>query len=152
LYQLIAQVLGLSVMAVCTVLLLRPLGEMSKAQLIRHAILLGIAGTGLLIIYPEVAPFLGLAFFGYVAVSLIRRKLEARQLAVVVFVGGIIALVLMRSYALDAVRLILYQTKSGAADTNKLDPRLALFPYYLLPEGLADFWGLLRVAQWAEDP
>jgi hypothetical protein len=155
LYQLIAQVAGLMLLAATAVLLLRPFAGMGRGDLVRHSILLGISGGGLLIVYPEVVPFLALAWLGYLVLGVARRRTVLGPSLLAVLIAAAVAAALTRTYAIDSVTYLLNQVRTAAAPVVKaqmVDLQTALFPYYLLPEGLGDFWGFLRIARPEEEP
>ena len=155
LYQLIAQVAGLMLLATTAVLLLRSFAGMRRGDLVRHSILLGISGGGLLIVYPEVVPFLALAWLGYLVLGVARRRAALGPSLLAVLIAAVVALALTRTYAIDSVTYLLNQVRTAAApvvEAQMVDLQTALFPYYLLPEGLGDFWGFLRIARPEEEP
>src|SRR5262249_43920474 len=77
LYQLLAQVPGLALLAACAVFYLRPLDEIGRQPALRHGTLLAVLAAGLMLMYPEVIPFLGLAFL----VGLAANRAQWRGLA-----------------------------------------------------------------------
>src|SRR4051812_21196001 len=96
LYQLIAQVCGLALLSAGATLVLR-LREAGVPwrRWGREALLLGIFGAGVLVIYPEISPFLGLSYIIYMAVAIARRKTQFWPVARVAIVATVIALLLI---------------------------------------------------------
>ncbi|HZS07233.1 MAG TPA: hypothetical protein VFD58_20520 [Blastocatellia bacterium] len=107
--------------------------------------------------YPEVSPFLFLAFVLYVAAGLLQRGLAVGKLMIGAGTAFITWVVLLNSYWLIAVGYI-----AGAVETSsrsvRVDPASemmgteSLFPYFLVPGGLADFWGFQSIADFPSEP
>ncbi|HEV7301549.1 MAG TPA: hypothetical protein VGN72_19450 [Tepidisphaeraceae bacterium] len=150
-YQLIAQVAGLSILTLLAALLLRPLHTVQGRHVWRYGILTGIAGAGLLVIYPESAPFLGVSLVGYQVVQIVRRRGRApwRRVTGVVLFAAVVVAVMMQTYSVNAVLFLLDQVQTGSANT---DVQVKLFPYYLLPSGLANLWNLQMIATLPLEP
>lgn len=68
-YQLIAQVGGLSLLCVAVTLLFRPLATKPLSQLIISNVIAGVIIAALLIWYPEVLPFLVLGWLLYMVLA-----------------------------------------------------------------------------------
>src|SRR5581483_5466613 len=122
-YQLLAQVAGLSLLAGCAALLLRPFGTeqsqkdssvpgaapfdsgvRSAGAWIRQAITLGVLISSMLIVYPEVFPFLGLSFVAYEVVTWRRRTLSSRVREIAV--AGVVVGLLLNVYLLAVFRFL----------------------------------------------
>ena len=142
-YQLIAQSSGLAILAVNILLLCRPFDGLTRGQLARHAVLVGVVLTTQLLMYPEVNPFLGAGFFVFTAVGLFRRRLKAAPLGWVLGVGGVTTLVLLNTYTYDALA---FMASQGGQASQSDQPETTMFPFFLLPSGLANLWGLERIA------
>ena len=147
-YQLIAQVVGLSIVATVAAMILRPFDGLPANKLVRHGILVAIIGAGQLLIYPEVSPFLGLAFFLYTFVVFIKDPRKVVPLLAVVFVAAAGAFVILRIYAIEAVNFLLAQSQATHGDITVRGIQRTLFPYYMVPKGLADLWGFQRIGSW----
>jgi len=65
LYQLLSQTLGIGVFLGTSTVLLRPIMVRNRNQFIRQSILIGILFSALLLIYPEMLPFLGCSVLLY---------------------------------------------------------------------------------------
>jgi hypothetical protein len=112
--------------------------------LIRHGLLVAVVLSTQLLVYPEVNPFLAAGFAVYTGVGLARRRLRVKPLVGVLAAGAVFTLVILNAYMYDALVFMLSQ--KGQA-TFADDPEKTLFPFFLIPTGLANFWGLLRIAQ-----
>ncbi len=149
LYQLIAQVAGVGLICTCGVLMMRPFDGWSRQDLTKYSILIGIVVAGLAILYPEVLPFWALAYLVYLSVGLLRKRLPGRPLARAAIIAAAASIVILNRYAPTAVYYLLQQAHTGRASE---DPRYTLFPYYLMPSGLANLWGFQPVATTFPEP
>jgi hypothetical protein len=169
LYQLIAQVGGLALLAANLTLTLRSFIRMSVPGAIRHGLLTGIVGAGFMVVYPELVPFFGLSFGLYLLVSsltLIRRRCSSelsnsaperrgflhslvmpdlwpasRPFWVVFGTAAIAMTLILNIYLLQGISFLLDQV-SGQITRRDSDVIAPLFPYYLVPSGPAYLWGI----------
>lgn len=148
-YQLIAQVSGLGLLAGCIALLLRPFKGMKTKTKVLHCVLSSILISGLLITYPEVSPFLILAFLLYALIGIIQRRLTLKPLFTILSGIGLGSLVILNTYLIDVVRFLIPQTSGGLRIS---DPTNLLFPYLLIPSGLANLWGMQSIAKLTPEP
>jgi hypothetical protein len=139
--QLIAQVVGLAILAGLAVLLLRPFDGWTIAETLREGLLTGILGTSLLVVYPEVIPLIGLGFILH-RVLLWRDSIRAwRPLAGCLAVAIAVWLGVLNVNALRPVEFLFAQAVRG-----EVVIRLStIFNYYLMPAGLANLWGFVPV-------
>src|SRR5207244_696787 len=116
-------------------LLLRPAAAGAVVRNVRIGVLVGGLGASLVIVYPEVLPLLGLTYVVYALISLVRRSLQPvasfQMLGSATFTG----LGLTNFYLIDAVLFMSIQLNGGLRPS---DPYSYIFPYFLLPSGLAD--------------
>jgi hypothetical protein len=148
LYQVIAQVIGLAVLATNGTVMLRSFDGLTRGQIIRHGILVGITGAGQAILYAEVFPFLFLAFCAYMLASALRREKPWRILPVL-GIGILVGLVLIRMYAYTVYTYIVLQSAGGSLGD---DPLKVLMPYFLVPAGLANLWGFQHITNLGYEP
>lgn len=143
-YQLIAQVAGLSMLACAACMLLEPNRNHPWRVRTKRAILSGVlcAATG--VTYPEVLPFLILGFGLMHARALWRREETIGALASIAGVLVAVCLLLWNKFTDCIPTFLLLQLKHG---THTSSAAHMLFPYYLVPSGLASFWGFLPVAR-----
>ena len=149
LYQLISQVGGLALLVGCAAVLLRPFGGMRARAAARHGALVAILTSALFVMYPEVAPFLILSFGLYTLIGVIRRRLEIRPLLIALGIASVSIVALLNSYTVTAIYFLIGQVSSGIAAA---DVQILLFPYYLIPSGLADLWGLQSIVALSPEP
>lgn len=149
-YQLIAQVAGLGFLCASVALLFHsPPNVSTRALLGRHAALV-LVMAGLFVWYPELLPFLGLGWLAYIAMLAWRDRGGAKRAIVSALVAGVMLVVILNAYSWDAVRFMLSQAQSQgglSAAQNAIAADLAesWFPYFLLPSGLANLWGLMPI-------
>lgn len=148
-YQVIAQVVGLALLAATAAVVLRPFTGVPRAEIARHGVLVGLLGVGVMILYPEVLPFLALSFLLYLGIDWARRREAPRALLTIAGVGAALALVVLNLHLLTVFRYVTGQTAGGTVGD---DPANSLMPYFLIPRGLANFWGLQSIVQLAREP
>jgi hypothetical protein len=143
LYQLIAQVLGLALLAGCAIVLMQPLEGKSRSAERRHGLLTGLLVAALLLVYSEVFPFLAIAFVVYLTVGLCRRAFPLRPLVRMLAIAGLTSVVLLNERLPGPLLFLCDQMKHATEYQEKL---ISLFPYYLVPRGLANLWGFQPLA------
>jgi hypothetical protein len=146
LLQVIGQVPGIAFLIGGVVLLCRPFRGMSRPALVRHGVLAGLVAAGHVLIYPESVPFLVLGFAGYQLVRCRRDGLPWRELLPVLGSAAVVCAVCLRGYLLEAALFFHGQQSVGLTSTA------SLFPYFLVPGGLANLWGLLPLAATLPEP
>ena len=145
LYQLIAQVWGLALLSCCVAMLMRPLERMDRSRLIKNAALAALAVSALVISYPEIVPFV-VAPTGIFVLRTSRRKAWRGRLAAYGLVT-VFSLLLINTYTRVAAGFLAIQLFKGVGGNQAL-----LFPYFLVPSGLANFWGMLPIQIKGSDP
>jgi hypothetical protein len=149
-YQLAPQTGGLALLCAATTLFVESLRPARVRQAFGASALLAIVVSAMLLMYPELTPFLVLGGGLYVAILLFQRRLALRQ----VFRNELIAicaLVLVLNVQL-VYAIVFLINQLGAGLSANLQPcsddlsRVcngmdSLFPYFLVPSGLADLWG-----------
>ncbi|MBI5689435.1 MAG: hypothetical protein HZC55_05005 [Verrucomicrobia bacterium] len=142
LYQLIAQVGGVGLLLAATAILTSRLPA-QRRRLFPAIATLSLLGSGLAIFYPEVTAFAVLAAVVCTALESIR----ARSWPVVrlsLFLYGIVGVILLlRHNLLSYVFTILLQMGQGF---RSVDLSLSLFPYFMIPTGLANLFGLMPLS------
>jgi hypothetical protein len=150
-YQLIAQVGGLAVLAAILALTARThfprhlLGQLRLAG--ASALLL----AGLCIYYPELLPFYVIGWVLYMMLQMRSTHHGIKGLGPTVGLALLFVLVLLRHNVLSTVVTLLGQaqyTMNGAAKTNSI----SLFPYFLMPAGPAFFFGLDVIVSTYSEP
>jgi hypothetical protein len=162
-YQLIAQVLGLGLLCACAVVLFTPLSPplfppaeqrvtgLVRGSIVRHAILIAFVVSAFLVSYPEVAPFLGAAFILHVGLRIVPKRHTVNWRAALLGIGmvGLLSLAFLNMYVIDLFR---YSINQADAISTVNTTGVLIFPYYLIPSGLADLWGLQSIDRLPAEP
>lgn len=138
--QLIAQDFGLALLATATALLCVPLETIAnsgRGGWPRFLALAIIVLASFVLVYPELVPFLGLAFIAYHGARTIRNPRRAVPVLALVAIGLVGAAVLLQGFLLDLI-VFLFEQFTHAVGGGGSAVR---FPYFLVPSGLAAFWG-----------
>lgn len=141
LYQLIAQVGGLALMlAALALLTARPPGR-SRPRLLARAVPAALTGAALALVYPEVSPFAILGFVLVVGIEWLReRRLPGARIVLLEYTLLLWA-VFLRFNLVSYIYTLSNQFTSGFRHS---DLALSLFPYFLIPSGLASIFGFQR--------
>ncbi|MDB6166355.1 MAG: hypothetical protein JWQ83_1495 [Lacunisphaera sp.] len=147
-YQLIAQVAGLGLLlAVGTLLFLPPPRRWLRG--IGWWFVTGLCSATLCITYPEVSPFVGLAYLLHLFLLLLRRPQAARLRLAWGVLAAILCVLLLRENIFSYI-IILFGQLDGA--TAHAAAAAYLFPYFLVPSGLANLFGWLPLEQTVREP
>ncbi len=142
LYQLIAQVGGLSLLLASTAVLTARLPS-TRRRLMPHVAVLSIIGAAFAVFYPEVTAFAVLTTLVIGGLEWFRtRAFPTARLGLVMY-GIVGVVILLRHNILSYLFTILYQFGSGF---RTVDLKLSLFPYFLIPTGLANLFGFLPLS------
>ncbi len=147
LYQLIAQVLGLSLLIAVGTLFQAFFVKKLNYRLYRQSFLLSLIACALLISYPEIIPILGLACIVYFVVFLFKGWRPSRSFSFLILLCLIECLILLNTYWINIASFLHYQATAGFTN-GKGD----LFPYFLVPSGVADLWGLMPLCTVFREP
>ena len=139
LYQLIAQAGGLCLMLTAIALLTADLRIRRRLRLLALAVPTAFVGAALAVFYPEVAPFAVLTVGLYATVQWIRTRRFPGALAVLLEYSLVGLLVLLRHNLLSFIYTLGGQFVSGV---KHVDLSLSIFPFFLIPSGLASVLGL----------
>jgi hypothetical protein len=134
--QLLGQVLGLLLLSLSCVLFLGPFYRLGRNALARFALLASAVVAVFVLSYPELLPFLALAFIVYHGVGARDVRPFVGRGFLVLLAIGIVAIVLIVP---DAGALLAFMSSQAQGSTERLYSEL--FPYFLIPSGLAAFWG-----------
>ncbi len=136
--QLLAQVLGLGVMAALLALLLRPELHRGKGASVAELVPIGILAAGLMLGYLELVPEIGLVYLVYLVVLATRRRLGRAALIRLWLPAAAIAIVLLNSYFFTELSFLRVQSQHGLS-AGTYPP---LFGYALVPSALPGVVGL----------
>ncbi len=146
-YQLLAQVFGLPLMAAATLLIL----DVPPRPDVRSILLASVASTGLAMVYPEVTPFLVLGVALYIGARLLRRSLSWGTAAVWLGSIGALTILFLNLYLRNYLAVVEARVVQSAAPEN---PKffIELFPFYLIPSGLPNLFGIYSSVQTIPEP
>ena len=153
LYQLIAQVGGLAILVCSLVLLLRDQSKYNFMQRVIKNIPLAIVLITFVIYYTEIIPFLGAIWILYLIHEYRYNKANYKSTLINALILIIIALLVLQESFFRYALFLWAQLGQYIVDTppvvNRFEfapnPDVIVFPYYLIPSGLANIWGLLPI-------
>ena len=149
LYQLIGQVGGLGLVTAAVTLMYRPIEGRFDLTLVRRSIPAAIVFSSIFVWYPEVLPFFGIGWLLYIVLVLKYRSQHTARVVVPTLIVGTLVVLTLNKYAVDAIRFMFAQASSGM---KSADPNFSLFPYFLVPSGIAAFWGLIPIVGVTNEP
>jgi hypothetical protein len=150
-YQWIAQVYGLSLLAAAATLFMFLSAEVRGSRVLKQGVLIGLVFSAAMVVYTEMVPMLGLACVFYLVRQFMKRRMlpDFRQYAI----AGLVCIIALNSYLWAAVTYMFSQTRSGTSAHFGSDAGGAvMYPFFLLPSGLANFWGLFPYYKIPGDP
>jgi hypothetical protein len=142
--QLIAQTIGIALLAGAGTLLLESVREARWRTIAKRSALTAVLCSALCVGYPEVLPFLAGAFGLAHTLALWRRSETLASLARSVACALVGIVLLLNNFADSFLGFLLFQIKTGLHRYGDVGE---LFPYYLVPSGLATYWGFTALAQ-----
>ncbi len=149
LYQLIGQVGGLALLTAAVTLMYRPIQIENFLRVAIGSVPAALIFASVFVWYPEVLPFFGLGWILYVMLlAKFREGRPWRVLLPALIVGGLVLLALNK-YVIAALLFMLGQASGGL---QSADLSTVLFPYFLVPSGIAAFWGLIPIAGDLREP
>lgn len=149
LYQLIGQVGGLALLTAGVALTYRTPHFKNNFELVLGSVPAVLIFASIFVWYPEVLPFFGLGWILYTAFVLIFRRQSAWPLLKPALVVGVLVLVALNKYVIAALTFMLGQASGGM---QSAEVSSVLFPYFLVPSGIAAFWGLIPIAGDIHEP
>lgn len=141
LYQLIAQVFGLSLLIASMTVIMRPIGRMGRLRLLQTALLSALLIAAIIVSYPEVLPFLVLSLVIFSGILILKRNSWRPML---LYYASTIAflILIVNTYIRPALLFFTSQLFYGVKGSKE---QSYIFPYYLIPSGLANFWGMYPI-------
>lgn len=139
-YQLIAQVFGLSLTAAAACLFMWDPVSLRRISYLKYGLLTGLVFSACLVVYTEVVPILGLACTLFLVQRFVRRRPPQGILCYVI--ATVCSVAFLNSYLLAAVRFLVGQTAAGTSNRfGSAEAGPVIFPFFLLPAGMGQFWG-----------
>ena len=139
-YQLIAQVFGLSLLAACAVLLMGRNRNPVRRLVWKKAVLVAVVFSAAMVVYSEMIPFLAFACVLFWGVQLVKNRFLAGAQSLLI--AAILTVVFLNSYAPASLKYMVSQARHGSGHFASVQDAPVLFPFFLLPSGLAQFWGI----------
>jgi hypothetical protein len=155
LYQLIGQVGGLGLLTAAVTLAYRPFLFKSIRQVASATVPAALVLSAIFIWYPEVLPFFGLGWLVYLGILFHQDRRKAFSVIKIAIVAGLLMLILLNQYVLTAILFMFNQAFSHYAlgqAVEVADMSHVLFPYFLIPSGLAALWGLIPISASIKEP
>lgn len=149
LYQLIGQVGGLALLVAAVTLMYRPAHTKKVSRIINSCVPATLIFAGIFIWYPEVLPFFGLGWIVYTLLAIIFKRQSASKMLTPAIIVGALVLIGLNQYVVEALRFMLGQVSGGM---HSADAGAVLFPYFLVPSGIAAFWGIIPIAAYVPEP
>ncbi|MGD1032635.1 MAG: hypothetical protein ABSA05_16015, partial [Opitutaceae bacterium] len=139
LYQLIAQVAGMCLLVTLVALLTAHMATRRRLRVAAYAVPASILGAALCIFYPEVTPFCILTVGLFLVLKGVRtRRLPGAQIVLLEY--SIVGTILLLRY--NFISYIYTLANQYVGGTKHVDLSLSLFPFFLIPSGLASTFGL----------
>jgi hypothetical protein len=136
---LLAQVAGLALLALACNLWLSPFQRLEASALRRWVVLTGLVSAAFALTYPEAVPFLALALLVHNATAPSRLRARGLTAAKAASAAVLVAGALVTPELVGTVGYILRQATQSVGSMQHQE----LFPYFLLPSGLAALFGLI---------
>jgi len=136
--QLFGQILGLLLLCLGCTLYLSPFYRLARGALIRFALLASAVLAVLILSYPEVLPFLALAFIVHHCIGV--RDIGpfvVRGFFSLLAIGGITVALTVP----DAAALLAFMFNQVLVSAGAMRRYDVVFPYFLIPAGWAKLWG-----------
>jgi hypothetical protein len=147
--QLIGQVGGLalatSFAAICFV---PTLNKKFNLSLLFSAVPGGVLLAGIIVWYPEVLPFIMVSFLIFLCLTSLKYGKFSTNLLPIPILASLISLLLLGSYTIQAVDFMQRQANRGS---SAIDDSVVLFPFFLKPSGIGQFWGLTALYEFPSD-
>lgn len=142
LYQLLAQVIGTTLLISILVVALQPFSLHQRNNVLRQSLLIGLLFSTFMICYPELSPFLGLSVLLYFIICFSTGWKPQRQWWIIIL-GSVFSVALFVNTHLISTYFFLKIQAMRGLNTILND----VFPYFLSVKGLAYLWGLQVVSK-----
>lgn len=141
--QLIGQVGGFVFVVMLVGLLFskRERPQLSKPSTLYQLVPVVITSSAMLVWYPEGVPFVGAGWLVFVGFGLWYDRIKLRNISWLAYVA-IGTIIVLPDYFVKSITFLLAQAFAVQSNGLVADPTGLLFPYFLIPSGLAAFWGL----------
>lgn len=147
LYQLIAQVAGLSLFIMLAILLFQLFQSENNIYYFRQGFLISLMGSALLILYPEISLILGMVFFAFILLNAVKGWKPNKAFFYCLGFTLLLSIIALNQYWIAVFAFLKIQASAGITHQKG-----NLFPYFLLPSGLANLWGLQTLSIIPSEP
>ena len=144
LYQLMGQVFGLPLLIGACVIICSGFAQRSRGLAIGRIALSAILFAALLIVYPELLPFLFVTAFLYHTLLLMRKQESWGALVRFAACAGTGAILLVN---VACVGIVTDTVRRLGGTFRAVSATGSLFPFYLIPSGLAHLWGFYPIGK-----
>ncbi len=150
LYQLMAQVFGLALLAGACAMVCTQHRPVTRRLNAGRVVLSSILCAGLLVVYPEILPFFFLTVFLYHFALLVRKQECWKTLLRFTSYVTVGSVAMVNVLAIGIVTETFFRMKnSGLVATPVAN---ILFPFFLIPSGLAHLWGFYAIGKRLSGP
>jgi hypothetical protein len=139
-YQLIAQVFGLTLFAASALLLMSQRNNTRWGPVLKDGLLISIVFSAAMVVYTEMIPLLGFTCLLFWLHQLVQRRFIVGMRGLLT--AGAMTFVFLNSYGPIAIRYMLGQARSGRGHFASGEGGPVLYPFFLLPSAPVHFWGL----------
>jgi hypothetical protein len=151
---LIAQVGGIGLMCASIALLCRSpaVSWPIRANVAGELVLAAIVLAGCAEIYPEVSPFIFLTVFLWYASGIVKG--EVRPGPALLWLGAVtgLAALLLNGYLRNFTWVVVSRVLVSSAPAGMSDLHPLIFPFYLLPTGVANYFGIYPLTIYPFEP
>ncbi|MHB1947185.1 MAG: hypothetical protein ACYCQI_03620 [Gammaproteobacteria bacterium] len=153
LYQLIAQVGGLTLLIASCVLLFQICNQQQASRPLYQSLLIAIVVSALFVYYPEIAPFLVLGFLLAFIIGMLKKWKPDYTFFAILGLCIVFGSIILNSYWINAISFMLNCSLSHVGYLSSKQAELgSLFPYLLLPTGLANLLGFQNISAFPKEP
>lgn len=150
-YQLFAQVIGLPLFVACLVFACSPAPEAPRLRRVGGAALCAIVLAAEAAVYPEIVTMLAVGVLSFFGVAVARKTVRLRDAAA--WLGAVAAgAVLLLNVHASTFANMMYATLRFGTGAGLKGDAASHFPYYLLPSGLPDLFGIIPLAGGPSEP
>jgi hypothetical protein len=150
-YQLLGQVIGLPLFVACLVFACSPAVGAPRLARAGAGVLCAIVLAAEAAVYPEIMTMLAVGVLGFFGVAVAKKTVRVQD--AVAWLGAVAAgtVVLLNVHASTFANMI-YSTVRFGTGAGLKSNAASHFPYYLLPSGLPDLFGIIPLAGGPSEP
>lgn len=142
LYQLIGQVGGSVLLTASVTLMYRPMRTSKILLLVPGCVPASLTFSAIFIWYPEVLPFFALGWVLYLLLLVKSRAQRGWKILLPALIVGSMVLLMLNKYVITSLMFMMVQASAGM---RSADLSTTMFPFFLVPKGIAAIWGLIPI-------